>query len=440
MRPFVMMHASRLVPALAFVAVALCPLGAQAIDIERVVSPKGIEAWLVHEETVPLIAMSFAFGAGATQDPVGREGVANLMSGLLDEGAGDLDSKTFQAELDNYSIELSFAAGLDNFTGSLTTLTENREQAERLLRLALTSPRFDDEPVERIRAQITARIQRDEQDPDTVAGDALTAALYPDHPYGRQVEGTPETLAAVTVGDLRDFHRKAIARDHLKISVVGAIDAATLGPMLDRVFGDLPEKSDIVTVPEVQPALTGSIDIAMNIPQTIINFAGTGVKRDDPDFVAASVASLILGSGGMTSRLYEEVREKRGLAYSVGLGLRAYDHSALVVGGTRTRADQADAVTELLRSEIARFAEGGATEDELAKAKSYLLGSYALRFTTSGAIAMQLLSIQMDDLGIDYVNRRKGLIQAITPDDVKRVAQRLFGGELLFVRVGQPAS
>jgi zinc protease len=414
--------------------------GAEAIEIERVVSPKGIEAWLVHEETVPLIAMSFAFGAGSTQDPAGREGVVNLMSGLLDEGAGDLDSKAFQAELDEYSIELSFSAGLDSFAGSLTTLSANRDQAARLLELALTSPRFDSEPVERIRAQIAASIKRNEQDPDTVGGDALTAALYPDHPYGRQVEGSPESLAAVTVGDLKDFHRKAFARDHLKISVVGAIDAATLGPMLDRIFGGLPEKSDVAAVPEVRPILTDSADIAMSIPQTIINFAGVGVKRDDPDFIAASVATLILGGGGMTSRLYAEVREKRGLAYSVGLGLRAYDHTGLLVGGTRTRADQADAVTDLIRSEVARFAEDGATEEELAKAKSYLIGSYALRFTTSNAIAAQLLTIQMDNLGIDYVNRRNDLIAAVTLDDVRRVAKRLFAGEMLFVRVGQPAS
>jgi zinc protease len=437
MRLFSIAPLTRGLLAVAFIGLAAG--GAQAIEIERVVSPKGIEAWLVHEETVPLIAMSFSFGAGSAQDPAGREGVANLMSGLLDEGAGELDSKAFQAELDEYSIELSFSAGLDSFIGSLTTLSDNREQAVRLLTLALNSPRFDAEPVERIRAQIAARITRNAQDPDTVAGDALTEALYPGHPYGRQVEGTVETLKAITVGDLRDFHRK-LARDHLKISVVGAIDAATLGPMLDRVFGALPETADLVPVPEVQPKLTGSADIAMNIPQTIINFAGPGVKRDDPDFVAASIATMILGGGGMTSRLYDEVREKRGLAYSVGLGLRAYDHSGLVVGGTRTRADQADAVTELIRGEIARFAAEGATEDELAKAKSYLIGSYALRFTTSNAIASQLLAIQMDDLGIDYINRRNDLIAAVTLDDIKRVARRLFGGDLLFVRVGQPAS
>lgn len=427
-------------PFVALLFIVLAAGTAQAIEIERVVSPKGIEAWLVHDETVPLIAMSFAFGAGSTQDPAGKEGVANLMSGLLDEGAGDLDSKAFQAALDEYSIELSFSTGLDSFGGSLTTLVDNREEAARLLELAITRPRFDAEPVERIRAQIAARITRNERDPDTVAGDALTTALYPEHLYGRQVEGTTESLSAITVGDLKDFHRKAFARDRLKISVVGAIDAATLGPMLDRIFGTLPEKSDLAAVPEIQPRLTGSTDIAMDIPQTVINFAGHGVKRDDPDFVAASIATMILGGGGMTSRLYQEVREKRGLAYSVGLGLRAYDHSGLVVGGTRTRADQADAVTELIRAEVARFAEEGATEEELAKAKSYLIGSYALRFTTSNAIAAQLLSIQMDNLGIDYVNRRKDLIAAVTLDDVKRVAKRLFSGDTLFIRVGQAAS
>ncbi len=430
-------HVSRFA-AVAFVLISAN--AAQAIEIQRVVSPQGIEAWLVEDDTVPLIALSFSFLGGSTQDPVGKPGVANLLSGMLDEGAGELDSKTFQAELDEYSVELSFSAGLDSFVGSLTTLTDNRAQAVRLLQLALTKPRFDEEPIERMRAQFIAGIKQNEQDPDTLAGDALTEALFAGHLYSRPVEGTPETLAAITADDLRSFHANTFARDHLKIAVVGAIDAKALGAMLDEAFGGLPAKSKLVDVPEVKPVLTGSTDISMSIPQTIINFAGNGLKRDDPDFVPASVASLILGGGGMTSRLYEEIREKRGLAYSVGIGLRAYDHSGLVVGGTRTRADQADAVTDLIRSEVARFAKDGATEDELAKAKSYLLGSYALRFTTSNAIAAQLLSIQMDNLGIDYINRRNGLIAAVTLDDVKRVAKRLFDGELLFVRVGQPGS
>ncbi|HMN85823.1 MAG TPA: pitrilysin family protein [Bauldia sp.] len=412
---------------------------AGAMDIQRVVSPKGIVAWLVEENTVPIIAMEFAFMGGASQDPPGKAGVANLMSGLLDEGAGDLDSQAFQSALDEYSIGLSFDAGRDAFFGSMKTLAENRDEAVRLLRLAINSPRFDAEPVERIRAQIAAGIKGSERDPDTVAGNAIMAAAFPGHPYGLPKEGTLESLASITAADLKTFHDKTIARDNLKITVVGAIDAKTLAAVLDEVFGDLPVKANLVGVAETAPAGGAPVDVAMTIPQTVIQMVGRGLKRDDPDFIPASVAAYILGGGSFSSRLYDEIREKRGLAYSVYLGLVPLDHAGAYFVGTSTRADQASNVVGLIESEVKRFAEEGPTEKELADAKSYLIGSYPLRFDSSGDIASNLLGIQLDDLGIDYVDKRNDLIAAVTIDDVRRVAKRLFADDgRIVVRVGQP--
>lgn len=416
-------------------------LEASAMDIQRVVSPKGVEAWLVEEESVPLIAMNFAFVGGAAQDPADKPGVANLLSTLLDEGAGDLDSKAFQAALEASSIELSFDGGRDAFTGSLKTLAVNRDEAARLLTLALTKPRFDAEPVERMRAQIATGIRSNDRDPGEVASTALMKAAFPDHPYGRPTEGTLETLAAISADDLRDFHARTFARDKLKVAVVGAIDAATLGPMLDRIFGDLPEKARLNPVPEIAPADAAAIDIDMTIPQTVIRFVGKGLKRSDADFIPASVATYILGGGSMSSRLYEEIREKRGLTYGVYLGLVPFDHAGAVTVGTSTRADQAALVTDLITSEIRRFAAEGPTEKELADAKAYLIGSYPLRFDTSTRIAGQLLGFQLDGLGIDYVEKRNGLIDAVTIDEVRRVAKRLFADEnMIIVRVGPPAT
>lgn len=412
---------------------------ARAIEIQRVVSPLGIEAWLVEEDTVPLVAMSFAFVGGAAQDPADRPGIANMLSGLLDEGAGDLDSEAFQATLNEYSIELSFDAGRDGFFGSLKTLVAHRDEAARLLKLALTEPRFDAEPVERIRGQILAGIRSSERDPDSTAGEALIEAAFPNHPYGRPIEGTRETVAAVTIDDLKTFHGKNIARDNLKIAVVGAIDAPSLALLLDEVFGALPVKANLDLVRDVELAAAERIDIAMNIPQTVLYFAGEGLVRSDPDFIPAAIATRILGGGSFSSRLYEEVREKRGLVYSVSLGLRAYDHAGITVGGTKTRADQADSVISLIEDEIDRFAAEGATEAELAEAKGYMIGSFALRFTTSTRIARQLLAIQLDGLGIDYIDRRNELIAAVTIDDIKRVTQRLFANDMIVVRVGPPA-
>ncbi len=413
---------------------------ANAVTIERVVSPKGIVAWLVQEDAVPLIAMSFAFDGGATQDPVERPGVANLLSGLLDEGAGPLDSEAFQKALDDYSISLSFDTGRDSFGGSLRTLVENRDEAVRLLKLALTEPRFDPEPVERIRAQILTGLKANERDPGEVASRALMTSLFPDHPYGKPSEGTPQSVASITTDDLRDYFNKIVAKDNLTIAVVGAIDPATLATMLDEVFGDLPVKANRVAVAEVEPTTGGDTTIAMSIPQTVIQIAGKGLKRDDPDFIPASIAAYILGGGSFSSRLYDEVREKRGLAYSVYLGLAPMNHAGLVFVSTSTRGDQADAVVDLIKQQVRKFAEEGPTVKELADAKDYLIGSYPLRFDTSGAIADQLLAIQQEGLGIDYINKRNDLIAAVTIEDVRKAAARLFTGDMTIVRVGQPAT
>jgi zinc protease len=423
----------------AFALLVIVALPAGATTIQRVVSPKGIEAWLVEEHAVPLIAVSFAFTGGSAQDPTARPGVANMVSSLLDEGAGDLDSQAYQAALDRYSIELSFRDGLDSFAGTMRTLSGNREQATHLLKLALTSPHFDKEPVERIRAQIIANIRSNERDPDEVGSDALMAALFPNHPYGRPTDGTIDSVNAITTEDLRAWFSRNVARSNLKVAVVGDIDAATLGKLLDEVFGDLPEKAALEPVPEIVPAHVPQVAIGMDIPQTVLTFAGPGLKREDPDFIPATVAAYILGGGSFSSRLYSEVREKRGLAYSVSLGLSPLDHAGLVYAGTSTRADQAGEVVKLVQDVVRRFAEEGPTDKELADAKSYLIGSYPLRFDTSTKIAGLLLSIQLDDLGIDYIDKRNDLIAAVTIEDVRRVAKRLFSGDMVVVRVGQPA-
>lgn len=423
------------------VASAFAAGAANAVTIERVVSPKGIEAWLVQEDAVPLIAMSFAFEGGAAQDPAEKPGVANMLSALLDEGAGPLDSEAFQLALNDNAIGLSFSIGRDTFRGSFRTLRDTKDEATRLLKLALTEPRFDAEPVERMRAQILAGIVARERDPGEQASNALMTSLFPGHAYGRPSEGTIDSVSAISTEDLRTYFGKIVARDNLKVAVVGAIDAGALAILLDDVFGDLPVKANRTGLAEVEPAVGSDISIPMAIPQTLIQFAGKGLKRDDPDFIAASIASHILGGGGFTSRLYEEIREERGLAYSVSLGMAPLEHTGVVFVSTSTRSDQADAVVALIESEIQRFAKEGPTDEELAEAKAYLIGSYPLRFDTSRSIANQLLAIQLDDLGLDYVDQRNDLIAAVTIEDVRRVAERLFGdGDMTIVRVGQPAS
>jgi zinc protease len=421
----------------AFMTVAVTlPQTAEAVNIQEVTSPGGITAWLVEDYTVPIVTTNFAFRGGAAQDPDDKAGLANMMSGLLDEGAGELDSAAFQTRLRDLNVDLSFDAGKDAFFGNLRTLKQNREEAFELLRLALTEPRFDEEPVARVRGQILSNLRRSQTDPNEIAGKTWSDVLFGDHPYGRETEGTLESVAAITVEDLRDFHARKLGRDNLVVAVVGAIDAETLATELDRAFGGLPEAAELVPVAEIEPRVGVHQHVALAVPQTVIRMGGRGLTRDDPDFIPAFIANHILGGGGFSSRMYEEIREKRGLAYSVGTGLAAYDHAGAYIAAAATRADAAGTAIEVMTEEIRRFAAEGPTEEELEKAKAFLVGNYALRFDDSRRIARQLISIQLDDLGIDYIDKRNDLVKAATLDDVRRAAQRVFGGEPSVITVG----
>jgi zinc protease len=427
-----------LVVAMSFAFVSASDSSA-ATRIERVVSPGGIEAWLVREPAVPLVAMEFAFKGGSTQDPEGRAGTANLVSGLLDEGAGDLDSAAFHDRLDAKAIELRFSASHDHLHGSLKTLVENRDEAFDLLALAVNRPRFDAEPVERVRQQVLAGIRRKSTNANVVASEAWWATAFPGHPYGRPVEGTADSVAAITVDDFRTFVRDVMARDTLKVAVVGDIDAATLAPLLDKVFGGLPATGKRAQVADVAPQGLGQLKVLdLDVPQSVLAFGWPGLKRDDPDFMPAFVLNHILGGGTFSSRFYREVREKRGLAYSVYSYLMPMQHAGLMMGGVSTRNDRAAESLSVIEGEIARLAKEGPSEEELDKAKKYLIGSYALRFDTSGKIAGQLLQIQLDDLGIDFIHRRNDLVAAVTIADIRRVAARLLHEKMLTTAAGRP--
>ena len=430
-----------------FVASILCALVtlvagagvAPAMTIEKIVSPAGIEAWLVREKAIPLVTLNYAFHGGATQDETDKAGTAHLAADLLDEGAGDLDSKAFHERLENHAIELGFRVGRDYFHGSLRSLNEHRDEAFELLRLALTNPRFDADTVERVRGQELASLQRDTTNPNDLASRRWWQTAFPDHPYGRESRGTLETMPSITADDLRGYVRRVFARNELKISIVGNVDAKTAGALIDRAFAGLPAKNDLKPVADATPTGLGRrIVINVDVPQAVVTFGGQGIARHDPEFMAAYVVNYILGGGSFSSRLYREVREKRGLAYGVSDSLVWFRRAAVVLGGTATQADRTADALAVIEHEVKRMADEGPTPDELAAAKSFLKGSYALTLDTSAKIAAQLTQIQIDDLGIDYIQRRGALIDAVTIEDAKRVARRLYGGGMLVTVAGRP--
>jgi zinc protease len=429
--------ASGLIAGAVLLSLAASPSHAAA-KIQRLISPGGIEAWFVQDATVPLIAMEYAFGGGAAQDPSGKPGVGNMVAGLLDEGSGDLDSKTFHERLERRAIELSFSSTRDTFRGSLRMLKDNKDEAFDLLQMALTSPHFDATDVERIRAQVLSGLRRDTTNPTSLASRKFLELAFGDHPYGRQGNGTLDSVPKIDVADMKDYVRRVIAKDTLRIAVVGDVDPDTLGKLLDKTFGALPAKASLTPIAEVEATKPPQrAFVPLDVPQTVVTFGGPGVRRHDPNFMAAYVVNHILGGGGLSSRLYKEVREKRGLAYSVYESLLWMDRSALFIGNTGTRADRAGETVDAIEKEIRRIAEEGPTQKELDEAKSYLKGSQMLALDTSSKLAQALLQYQLDKLPIDYIEKRNAIVDAVTLDDAKKAAQRLWGQGLLTVIVGR---
>ena len=413
---------------------------APSTRIQQVISPLGIEVWLVEDYTVPIISMDFAFVGGSALDPAEKAGLSYMMSGLYDEGAGELSAQAFQEQLEDTAIELGYSSTKDRIEGSLRTLAGNADKAFEMLAMTVNQPRFDEDAVQRVCAQIGAGLRRAESDPDTVAWKAFQKRAYAGHPYGRSDKGTLQTIATISRADLVAAHRARLSRGTLKIAAVGAINAADLGRAVDRVFGALPASVMHDQIADTALAGLGERVIStLDVPQSTLVLGRPGLARKDADFMAAYVVNHVQGGGSFTSRLWNEVREKRGLAYSVWSQMATSRHSAAFYASTTTGNERAAESLAIIQAEIDRMADKGPTKTELAKALQYLIGSYALRFDTSRKIAGHLVEIQVEDLGIDYIALRNERLAGVTLADTRRAAGRLLGdGKMLVSIAGQP--
>lgn len=412
----------------------------KVLDIQEITSPGGIKAWLVEDHSVPVISLMFTFkGAGAALDPADKQGLAQLASNTMDEGAGDLDSIAFQKELQDLSISLRFSSGRDDFGGSLKTLTRNKERAFELLKLALTEPRFDAEPVERMRAANKSRIRSSLSDPGWIAARLLNDRAFEGHPYAQNSGGTLSTLDSITPADLHEFVRTRIGKNILYVSAAGDITKEELAALLDEIFGALPDVG-IPGVADIDVQNQGKAFLyKSNIPQTIVEVMQPGIARLDPDYHTAQIMNFILGGSGFGSRLMEEVREKRGLTYGIYTGFYLAEHLNGYTVSTSTANESTAEVLKLIEDEWRKMASGPVSEKELTDAKSYLIGSLPLSLTSTDAIAGLLLSLQVDGLPIDYLEQREQAIGAATAEDVLRVSQRILNPEqFVTILVGQP--
>ena len=418
----------------------LLPFVAGAIEIKEITTPLGIKAWLVEDRSTPVVALSYSFSGGTATDPAGQAGITDLMAGLLTDGAGSMDAQAFRQRQENAAASLGFNASLDRLNGSLRVLSVNRDEGFELLRLALTQPRFDPDMVNQRRAQTIASINQASQRPGSVASRTLMETLFAGHPYAADPDGTPEGLAAATPELLKKRAAELLLRNGLIVSAVGDIGEAELARQLDRSFGVLPTGTPPALPPQwVSPTTARTVVVERPVPQSTAVMALPGIARDDPEWYAALVMNHVLGGGGQQSRLFNEVREKRGLAYSVSSGLRTYRRASLLVMSTGSANERIAEAIKVIRVEMGRMRNEGVTESELNDAKTYLTGALALSLDSSGSIAGLLHSLQIDGLSPDHLTRRGALIAAVRLEDVRNVARRLLRDETLTtVVVGKP--
>ncbi|MGB1033687.1 MAG: M16 family metallopeptidase [Primorskyibacter sp.] len=414
------------------------PLRAE-VAIQEVTSPGGLTAWLVEEPSIPFVALEIRFKGGTSLDPAGKRGAVNLMTGLIEEGAGDLDARSFAESREALAADFSFSAYDDAIAISARMLTENRDEAVALLRAALITPRFDQDAIDRVRQQVLSAIRSDAKDPNSIASSRFDALAFGDHPYGTNPDGTEASVTTLTRADIQAVHRGALTRDRLFIGASGDITAPELAQLMDDLLGDLPATG--LPMPDaVTPRFDGGLDLVpYDTPQSVALFGHAGLPREDPDFFAAFVLNHIFGAGGFESRLMTEVREKRGLTYGISTYLVAKDHAALYLGQVASANDRMAEAIDVIRVEWRALAETGVTAQELHQAQTFLTGAYPLRFDGNDAIAGIMVGMQMDDLPIDYIKTRNDKVRAVTVDDITRTAQRLLDPDALtFVIVGQP--
>jgi zinc protease len=436
----------RLTRALVFVGATLLSApawvaDAQAMQIQPVTGASGVEAWLVEDHSVPVVTIRFAFAGGAARDPVGKGGAASMVASLLDEGAGPYDSLAFHRRIDDLAGQLRFSAAQDEFDGSLRSLKQNLSDSADLLRLALAEPRFAPEDIERIRGETLAGLARQAKNPRSLSGRLWMHDAFEKHPYGSSVDGSEESVGAITRDDLAAFAGARFHRSGLLVGVVGDIDKTEAAALIDRIFGDLPMGADETEIAETKPLDDGALVVSRAaVPQSVVTFGQAGPKRDDPAWYAAYVLNEILGGGGFRGRLMKEIREKRGLAYGVSTQLVPYRHAGLIVGNVATENGRVAESIALVREEWRHMREEGPTAVELQNAKTYLTGSFPLGLDSTQHIAGVLVQMQQDKLGIDYLDRRASLIGGVTLDEARSVAKKLFDpGALSFAVVGDPA-
>lgn len=417
----------------------LAPNALAIEPVQRVVSPGGIEALLIESHAIGLISLRFSFRGGAIQDPADKPGVAYLTGSMFNEGGAELTSREFMARLARVGASFAGDAGLESVDINFTAPSSQRNEAISLLKMALVSPRFDAEPLERTRRAALASLAREQVNPESIAMRRLMGLLYGPNRYSLPVMGTIDAVARISVNDVRAYRARTFARDTLRVAVAGDIDAAMLGPLLDDLFASLPAKAELRPAPSMKPAVVQHEAIAMDLPQTKVMFGNLAPLLDGREELAASLFNQIL-SAQFTGRLFNAVREREGLVYSITTGRRRLSQSVVFHGSFGASPLNASRAMATTLKEIDRLITDGPTEQELQDAKAAYRGGYYLGLDTTPNLSAMLMTMLKRNLPDTYLLDLDGQIAGITMQDVRAVARRLVSlDKMASVRIGKPA-
>lgn len=411
-----------------------------AINIQEVKTNKNLTAWMVESHDIPVLSVVVAFKkAGYAAEPEGSSGLVRLLSALLDEGAGEWDSQGFKKFLLEKNIELSIGATQDIFYITFRTTKKNIDDAFYVLKAILSAPRFEGNSLDLIKNQMLTSLQQSLQDENFIATNVLNEKIFGAHPYGKTAQKILKEFGSVTANQLRQFMKNRLARDQMIISAAGDITPNELKDLLDKTFGDFPAEAVPLTLENVSLLNLGTTIVeSLNIPQSLILFTQPGIDRHHPDYYAAFVMMKIIGDRGFESRLWNEVREKKGLAYGIDASIHYSSLMSLFFGSTATKNTSTREVIDTIRK-VWQESLQGFTAEELEFVKKRTIGGFGLQFSSTFRIVSALLMYQIDNLGLDFVNKRNKIIEALTLEDINRVAKNFLKPEkLTFVVVGNP--
>ena len=409
--------------------------------VVEIISPKTkLKAYLLEDDTNPIISLNFSFkNAGYASDDVNEQGIAQMAAALLTEGAGDFSGQALKEALESLAIKISFAAGKDDFSGSMLTTKANAREAVQYLNLMLASPRFEEADIKRVKAQMKEALKRQDEYPARALELEFIKELYGEHPYGRNPLGKPQDIEKISAADLHRFVKNNFSQNNLIIGIAGDLNAKEAADFIDDVFANLPSNGQINFVKEAEIDFNGRVrQIARDSGQNMVLKALPGVSRNHEDFYPLFVANYIWGGAGLTSKLSQQLREKEGLTYGVYSYLSIDDKSPLLVVAFSSTADKFKKADTLLNEQTRIFRQQGVSKVELENAKNYLIASYNLRFASIENIAEILTAMQKYNLGLDFLQKRNDYIANISLEKVNEAAQKYFDdSKMISVEIGK---